>query len=260
MAYYGYGFPEYESVAEKRSRAQRVVEKLRKKNPGIAPVIIQGRKLVKTWWGKAWNDNLESYADYANRITRGQSYVRHGAVLDLQIEQGVIKALVQGSSSKPYNVDLRIRPLKTGVWKNIQSSCAGKIESLQELLGGNFPKDLAELFTAKGSGLFPAPKEIALSCSCPDWAVMCKHVAAALYGVGVRLDEDPALFFTLRGIKIEELVSEVIQEKTRTILVKAEAKSRRVLEDADVSALFGVDVEADNKKEKTGGRRRRLDS
>jgi uncharacterized Zn finger protein len=242
MAYYE--FPAYVPVAERKRRAEQKVAKLRQKDATIAPVVIAGRKLANSWWGQAWNQNLESYADYANRIGRGRSYVRNGAVLDLKVERGGIKALVQGSQAKPYKVAIEISPLPGYVWEKIKKTCEGKIESLPELIAGKFPKALGELFTAKGDGLFPAPREIQLSCSCPDWAVMCKHVAAVLYGVGARLDEDPALFFTLRGVRIEELISEAVQKKAQAMLGKAETKSRRVLEDIDVTAVFGVEVAA----------------
>lgn len=237
------GFPEYVPVAERRRKARNKVEKLKKKNPDITPVIITGNKLATTWWGTAWNKNLESYSDYINRIGRGRSYVRNGAVLDLKIEQGLIKALVQGSSSKPYQVDVKISPLVGGQWEKIKKACAGRIDSLPELIDGKFPKALSDLFTAKGSGLFPTPREIIFQCSCPDWAVMCKHVAAVLYGVGTKLDQDPALFFTLRSVNVEELISGAIRGKVESMLNCSKAKSRRVLADADISDVFGIELE-----------------
>lgn len=239
MSYYGF---EYVSVAEKKARAQKALEKLRKKNPDLAPVCIEGRKLARTWWGTAWNDNLESYSDYANRIGRGRTYVRHGAVLDLKIAAGKITALVQGSSSRPYEVRIDIEPIGKGTWQSITRSCEGKIESLHELVEGRFPKALAELFTARGQGLFPAPREISLHCSCPDWAVMCKHVAAVLYGVGARLDENPALFFVLRDVGIDDLVTRVVGEKSGDLLERAARRSARVIDD-DIAAMFGIDIE-----------------
>jgi uncharacterized Zn finger protein len=236
---------EYVTKAEREKMAQKTIEKLKKKGKAeLAPVIITGRQLARTWWGKAWNDNLERYSDYSNRIGRGRSYVRNGAVLDLKIEQGIIKALVQGSIKKPYEVEITIRPLSPEVWEKIRIACEGKIESLPELIDGKFPPGLSELFTAQGSGLFPAPKEISFKCSCPDWAVMCKHVAAVLYGIGARLDEDPTLFFTLRAVDIHDLISKAIQSKTQTMLSKSGATSRRILEDADIASMFGVEVEA----------------
>lgn len=242
-----YGYPRYVSTAEKRKKAEKAAEKLRKKEPETHPVIVRGGKLATTWWGKAWNDNLERYSDYENRIGRGRSYVRGGAVIDLRIDRGRIIALVQGSRAKPYRVEIEIQPLPDKVWGSVKKTCAGRIESLGELVEGRFPKELADLFTARGSGLFPAPKEISFDCSCPDWAHMCKHVAAVLYGVGSRLDENPAMFFTLRGVGIEELVSEAVHEKTQAMLDKAGKRSRRILADADIAGLFGVEMEGMSK-------------
>jgi uncharacterized Zn finger protein len=246
MSYYG-GFPKYVPVAERKEKAQKSVEKLKKKTPNISPVIIEGKKIAKTWWGEAWNKNLESYSDYSNRIGRGRSYVRSGAVLDLQISKGNITALVQGSGSKPYKVEININPLSKKVWETITKECAGKIASLQELIEGKFPKTLTELFTAQGKGLFPTPKEIKLQCSCPDWANMCKHVAAVLYGVGARMDDNPTLFFELRNINIDELISETISKESNTLLEKSKIKSRRVLDEGDISEMFGIEMEIEKK-------------
>lgn len=238
-----YGFYEYVPVAEKKERNRKAAEKLKKKNPGIAPITISGRKLAKSWWGISWNANLESYSDYANRMERGRSYIRHGAVLDLQITSGKVTALVQGSERKPYEIEITIKPLEKAAWDKIVKTCEGKIESLQELLKGRFPKTLEELFTAKGKGLFPAPKEIKLYCSCPDYASMCKHVAATLYGVGARLDENPALFFTLRDVSIDELISKALVQKSEKLLAKSGRKSGRVIEDDDISEIFGIEMD-----------------
>lgn len=240
MSFYGYG--EYVTVEERKNKARKAVEKLKKKNKDITPIVIEGRNIAKTWWGKAWNKNLESYSDYSNRIERGRSYVRNGSVLDLRIDKGIVRALVLGSRAKPYEVDVKIQKINDDLWKKIIKSCEGKIESLQELIGGKFPKALSELFTAKGSGLFPSPKEISFSCSCPDWASMCKHVAAVLYGIGARLDDNPEMFFSLRDVNIEDLISKAIQGKTKAMLAKSELKSRRILEDGDIISLFGVET------------------
>ncbi|MDQ8738720.1 hypothetical protein [Paenibacillus sp. LHD-38] len=242
MAFYN-EFPAYVPVAEKKKRAEKAVEKLKKKNAAIAPVVITGRTITRTWWGKAWSENLESYSDYSNRIERGRSYVRHGAVLDLQITQGKIAGLVQGSSSKPYKVEIAIVPLSKETWQAVVTECAGKIDSLQELISGKFPKGLSELFTVKGKGLFPSPKEITLACSCPDSARMCKHVAAMLYGVGARFDEDSALFFMLRGVNVDELISVSLTQKSQAMLEKSKGRGRRVMEDADISDVFGIEID-----------------
>jgi len=257
MAYYGgYGFPRYVSVAEKRARARRKLEELRKKHPDIRPIVIKGNTLVRTWWGRAWNGNLAKYADYANRVGRGRSYLRHGAVLDLQIKPGQVKALVQGSGESPYTVTIKIKPVSESIWKQIKTACEGQLASLQELLEGRFPKGLMELFTAKGSGLFPSPKEIDFHCSCPDWAYMCKHVAAVLYGIGTRLDEDPSLFFVLRKVKRDDLITQAIHEKSAKLLKQAKKKTSRVIDDADLGDVFGIEMEAATASEKEGPKAR----
>lgn len=251
MAFYG-DYPEYVPVAERRKKAEKAVEKLRKGTPDIAPIRIEGRAIAKTWWGKSWCSNLERYADYANRIDRGRSYVRHGAVLDLRLAGGKISALVQGSRAKPYKVEVSITPLVNEVWQEMVKACTGKIASLQELAAGKMPKALAELFMLKNKGLFPAPKEIEFSCSCPDGAWMCKHVAAVLYGIGARLDEDSSLFFTMRNVKMGDLITSSVAEKTKDMMEKAGRtgtgrRSRRIMSDTDLSSKFGVDIDTAGK-------------
>lgn len=241
MARYG-GYPKYETVAEKMAKVQKGIEKLKKKNPDIEPIVINGTKLANTWWAIAWNKNLESYSDYSNRIGRGRTYVRHGAVVDLKIAPGSVTALVQGTRAKPYKVEIAIEPLKKTLWDELVNTSQGKISSLQELTEGKFPKELGELFTKQGSGLFPSPDEISFDCSCPDWADMCKHVAAVLYGIGARFDENPMLFFLLRNVDINELVSKAVKEKTENLIKKSSKKSKRVIDNGDISDMFGIDM------------------
>ncbi len=242
MSYWSY--PPYVSVAEKRAKAEKKLKQLKKKNPHINPVVIEGKAIANTWWGKAWNKNLEAYADYSNRIGRGRSYVRHRAVLDLQIGAGKVDSLVQGSESKPYSVKIQIKAMSKKTWQSIKTAAEGKLDSLQELLAGKFPKALGEIFTSQEKGLFPSPKEIEFNCSCPDSATMCKHVAATLYGIGARLDHDPELFFKLRQVKMKDLVSEAVEEKTRELLDKARKKTARVIDDSDLADVFGIDMES----------------
>jgi len=236
-------FPKYVTVAEKKAKAAKKLAQLRKKRADIRPVVIEGNTLARTWWGKSWNKNLERYADYSNRIGRGKSYVRHGAVLDLNIKGGRVTALVQGTRAKPYKVVIRIASVKKANWNFIKKKCRSELRSLPDLLAGKFPKALGDIFLAEGKGLFPTPNEIRFDCSCPDWASMCKHVAATLYGVGARLDEDPLLFFTLRRADTEELVARAVQEKTDDLLARAGRKSSRAIDDADLSGLFGIDMD-----------------
>lgn len=242
MSYWNY-YPRYVSVGEKRARAAKKLKQLKKKNPAIKPIMIEGRTIARTWWGKSWNHNLERYADYSNRIGRGRSYVRHGAVLDLQIRPGQIESLVQGTRSKPYTVIINIKGINKKIWQNIKANCADKLDSLQKLLAGNFPKALGEIFTAQGQGLFPSPEEIEFNCSCPDWAYMCKHVAATLYGIGARLDDSPGLFFILRKVNVDDLIHQTIADQSYNLLKRAEKTSDRMIVESDLSGMFGIDME-----------------
>ncbi|MBU1904428.1 MAG: hypothetical protein KJ573_12665 [Proteobacteria bacterium] len=242
MGYWDY-YPPYVTVAEKKAKAAKKLKLLKKKNPDIKPIFIEGTAIARTWWGKSWNHNLERYADYSNRIGRGRSYVRYGAVLDLQIDSGTVESLVQGTRSKPYSVSVKIKAVNKKIWQDIKAVCEGKLDSLQELLAGKFPKALSEIFVAQGKGLFPSPKEIEFSCSCPDWAYMCKHVAATLYGIGTRLDEEPGLFFKLRKVEMKDLVTQAVEDKTRKLLKKAKKKTARVIAESDLADMFGIDME-----------------
>ena len=241
---WGYSrFPEYVSVAEKKARAAKKLQQLKKKRPDIKPVIISGA-LARSWWAKTWSKNLERYADYSNRLDRGKSYVRHGAVLDLQISDSKVTALVMGSAAKPYEVVVEIQSIKKNAWRELRFHCQDHLRSLQDLLAGKFPQPLAELFFSQGKGLFPGPKDIKFQCSCPDWASMCKHVAATLYGIGTRFDDDPSLFFTLRGVDTAELIATAVKGRTDALLNKPLQKSSRIIDDADLSDIFGIDMES----------------
>ena len=237
MRYSDWGFAPYVPVAERRRKAQRELEKRRKKGEAGSPIIIQGRTIATTFWGKAWCENLERYSDYANRLPRGRTYVRNGSVVDLQITPGEIHADVSGSSL--YKIVLKLTPVAKGRWEGICRDCAGSIDSLIELLQGRFSKSVMERICRQGQGLFPSPAEIRLSCSCPDSAYMCKHVAAVLYGVGARFDHQPELLFRLRGVDEKELIAGA--SKTAP-LSKQKPSAGKVLGDEDLSAMFGLDM------------------
>ncbi len=184
MSYWG--FRPYVPVAARRAQAAKEIEKLRKKGRSVAPVVVDGRKIARNFWGKAWCDNLQRYSDFANRLPRGRTYVNNGSVIDLQIERGKVEALVSGSEI--YKVKIDIAVAAPARWKAICTDCAGSVGSLVELLQGKLSKYVMERVCREIDGLFPAPREITMSCSCPDWAGMCKHVAATLYEVGARLE------------------------------------------------------------------------
>src|SRR5881409_3474830 len=191
-----YEWRAYVRAARRRRQAGRELGRLRKKGQAVSPVVIEGRAIARTFWGKAWCDNLERYSDYSNRLPRGRAYVRNGSVMDLQIAPGEVQALVSGS--RLYRTQVKVSAVPKGRWTAICTDCAGAIDSLVELLQGRFSKGVMERICQHGTGLFPSPGEIDLSCSCPDWASMCKHVAAVLYGIGGRLDSQPEVLFKLR--------------------------------------------------------------
>ncbi len=236
-----YHFAPYVPVARRRLLAEAAAKKLaRKSGRPTAPVRIHGRAIATTFWGKAWCDNLEAYSDYANRLPRGRTYVRNGSVVDLQIAEGRVEALVQGSSL--YKIAVAFAPLSKTRWEAFKKRTAGRVTNLLDLLQGRLSREILADMTTPGTGLFPAPGEIKLGCSCPDWAILCKHVAAVLYGVGTRLDENPELFFTLRGVNVGELVSSATAEATAPL--SSDTAGADALAGADLGALFGVDLDA----------------
>jgi uncharacterized Zn finger protein len=229
-------------VAERRAKAARELAKLaRKTGQGASPVVLEGRQIATTFWGKAWCDNLEAYSDYENRLPRGRTYIRNGSVVDLQITEGKVTARVSGSEL--YKIEIKIKPLAPRLWKSIQTECAGKIDSLIELLQGKLSSAVMQVVTRLEGGLFPTPKEIDMDCSCPDWADLCKHLAASLYGVGARLDHKPELLFLLRGVDPADLISKASAAEAvrQTAPPPGGAPAMSEAEAADV---FGIEMEA----------------
>jgi uncharacterized Zn finger protein len=236
----GYGgWAPYVPVAERRRKAARAAERLRKQGQVLAPVTIAGRAIATTFWGRAWCDNMESYRDFESRLPRGRTYVRNGSVLDLRITPGQVAALVNGSEL--YRIAISIKQVPAAAWRRICTDCAGRIESLVELLQGMFSKGVMERLCRQENGLFPRPSDIRFACSCPDHASMCKHVAAVLYGVGARLDHEPELLFRLRAVDETELVAGI---ETELPMAKAAPAAGKVLHADDVAALFGLDMAA----------------
>jgi hypothetical protein len=237
MSRYEVAWAPYVPVAERRRKAEKLAAKLRRQGRRLAPVVVAGRGIAATFWGKAWCSNLEAYRDYESRLPRGRSYVRNGAVIDLQIAPGEVRALVNGSEL--YRTSVHIRPLSQPAWRRLCADCAGRIDSLVELLRGRFSEAVMERLCRQDTGLFPRPAEIRFDCSCPDHASMCKHVAAVLYGVGARLDAQPDLLFRLRAVDGAELVAGATADLPLAAGIPA---ADRVLREDDVAALFGLDM------------------
>ena len=229
------------SAEELRRKALESLASAKKKGRVYEPVTVRTARgaICESWWGSAWCENLERYADYASRIERGRAYVRSGAVVDLKIHDGHVEAKVQGRRKTPYKVEIRIGRLSEEKCQQIMGRCNQKISSIEKLVSGEFPEELKDIFTEEG-GLFPTPREISFNCTCPDWALMCKHVAAVLYAIGVRFDENPFYFFALRGIDVDRFIDVALENRVEMMLRNADVRSERIIRDADVTALFGV--------------------
>jgi len=233
-----YNFAPYVPVAERRRQAAQEMQKLKKKGVAVSPVVIEGRTIARTFWGRAWCDNLERYSDFSNRLPRGRTYVRNGSVVDLKLQAGEITGRVSGSEI--YQVRVKVAPVKKERWSSLCRDCAGAIDSLVELLQGRFSKGVMERLCQQKTGLFPAPRELEFSCSCPDWASMCKHVAAVFYGVGARLDEQPELLFLLRQVDEKELIAKAARGLP---LSKRGPSEDKLLIADNLSDLFGVSLD-----------------
>ena len=231
-----YDYAPYQSVGQRRIKAQKVADALAKRGVTLQPVSAQGPKLARTFWGRAWCDHMEAIGDFATRLAKGKSYVRNGAVIDLQVLPGRIKATVVGTET--YEVDCRVDKLAPDDWAAIKRRCAGQISSAIELLQGKLSTAVMSVVTDAKAGLFPGPREIRLGCTCPDFAHLCKHVAAALYGVGVRLDDEPELLFTLRGVDHRDLIAAAVEAPAG-----GEGDGgRKTLAADELADVFGLDL------------------
>ena len=239
MSWYG-GWRPYVPVAQRKAQALAYAAKLAKKEKRtLTPVQIAGRVIAQSFWGQAWCQNLEDYSDFANRLPRGRTYARNGSIVDLQIKTGRIEAIVGGSEI--YRIKIDIKTLPTPLWKRIKQDCAQSILSLIDLLQARFSEGVMGRLTQPGDGLFPKPAEIAIHCSCPDYAYLCKHAAAVLYGVGARLDTAPEMLFTLRHVDHLELISHPAEAESLDRRLSGSANS--TLAGADLGEVFGIELD-----------------
>ena len=232
-----WGFRRYVPRSVRRRQAALERAKLARKGHAVSPVIVEGRTIAKTFWGRAWCENLERYSDFSNRLPRGRTYVRNGSVLDLQVFPGKVRAKVSGS--RIYDVEVNVAAVPKLRWSAICKDCSGGIDSVVELLQGKLSNAVMSRICREKTGLFPTPAEIQFSCSCPDWASMCKHVAAVLYGIGARLDHAPDLLFSLRKVDPQELIAGA-GDAAR--LTAAAPSAGKMLALDNLSELFGIDI------------------
>ena len=242
----------YVPVAKRRERAARLVAILKLEGESLSPVTAARGSIAKTYWGKAWCQNLERYSDYASRLPRGRTYLRNGSVIDLKIEAGEVVARVMGSSL--YRIVVKISAVPTVHWQSLSRDCARSIDSWVELLEGKLSTAVMERIARPGAGLFPSPREITFSCSCPDAAAMCKHVAATLYGIGARLDAEPELLFRLRRVDSKELVARVGEGG---VPIQQRPAGSRILDSSKLADVFGLDLASLEMKTPTVGKDRK---
>lgn len=209
-------------------------------------IHIKNNRISNTWWGQAWTKNIDLYSDIHNRLERGRTYVRKGTIEEIEIIDNNIFAKVKGSEPVPYDVQIKIEKLSSDKYDSMYNKLTSKIENVNQLCNGTFPDELKEIFSSTKDGIFPSIDEISFGCTCPDVAIMCKHIAAVLYGIGNILDLNPLLIFQLRGINLQEFLDNVLIEKSEYYLEKAEnlIDNKKIIEDSieEMSDLFGIEL------------------
>lgn len=189
-------------------------------------MMARSGEFGKSWWAKRWISVLESFG-WSNRLQRGRSYARYGNVLDVVVAPGEVRAKVQGSRPRPYRVTIRVKPLDDAEWDKVTSAMAKQAVFAARLLAGEMPENIEEVFTRSRVPLFPSSgRDIVTTCSCPDWANPCKHVAAVYYVLGQEFDRDPFLLFLLRGRSRDELMAALRDKRVPVECPGAERLSR----------------------------------
>jgi uncharacterized Zn finger protein len=164
-------------------------------------------EFASSWWAQRWIRVLEKFG-WSARLNRGRSYARSGNVLEIDVQPGLVRAKVQGSRKQPYRVEIGLKPISRGDWNKVFALLRRKAIYAARLLSGEMPRDIEEIFKAAGVPLFPqSGEDLLMSCTCPDWASPCKHVAAAYYVLGSEFDRDPFLLFQLRGRNREQVMA-----------------------------------------------------
>ncbi|TDD18652.1 hypothetical protein E1218_25585, partial [Kribbella turkmenica] len=175
------------------------------------------RPFGATWWGRAWLEALEQRARLdPNRLSRGRSYARRGSVLDLTVSPGEVEAFVQGSRVTPYQVTVRIRAFTTAEWDAVLDVVSAQIGRVAALLDGELPPEVVDDVHAAGLDLLPGAGEVLTNCSCPDFAVPCKHSAAVCYLIADALDDDPFALLLLRGRPRDDLLTALRSRRSTT--------------------------------------------
>jgi uncharacterized Zn finger protein len=161
----------------------------------------------QSWWSGRFIAVLESII-VGGRLERGRNYARRGQVISLDVAPGMVSALVQGSRLQPYRVRVGLTAFGKPEWARLERALAESAWYSAKLLAGEMPEDIEDVFGQLGLTLFPASSaELAMECSCPDWQVPCKHIAAVFYLLAETFDDDPFAILAWRGREREELLA-----------------------------------------------------
>ena len=208
------------------------------KGKKLKPIRVEGRKIANTFWGESWCAHLEDYSDFSNRLPRGRTYARNGSIVHLEIASGEITAMVAGSDL--YRIKIKVDKMPSKAWKSLCSQCNSSVTNTIDLLRGKLPEPVLKTLTNPDNDLFPRSSEIHLECDCLDWAQLCKHLAAVLYGVGNRLDDSPELLFKLRGVDPNDLIGSALMDATEANVALPGAE--QLEESIGLGDIFGIEL------------------
>ena len=232
----------YVPVRRRKANGRAKAQQKLGKGKSLQPIQVDGRKIAQTFWGSSWCRHLENFSDYSNRLPRGRTYARNGSIVHLEMSTGKIAAMVAGSEL--YQINIQIDQMSPKAWQRLCQQCSSSIASTIDLLRGKLPQDILNTLTDPDNDLFPHSSEIRLACDCPDWAQLCKHLAAVLYGIGNRLDDAPELLFLLRGVDPNDLIGSALGsalgEATHAGAVLSGAAQLAV--DGGLEDIFGIEL------------------
>lgn len=191
-------------AADLEAQARRELIELKSAGEEVRPVVGTTRKLAAHFWGSAWMKHLALCESGGWSLSAGRTLLRHGCVLDLQLEAGLIRARVM--EERLHDVEIALDPLDGERLEELRTICSGKIDSLVPLLEGTLDDALLATLCNAETGLLPEPGAWHMSCTCPDWSEPCPHAAAAIYAAGILIDAEPSLLFRLRQVSPEDLL------------------------------------------------------
>lgn len=224
----------YVRVAKRKESAAETAKRLEAEGEILTPAKAHGKAIANSFWGRSWCKAIEGWNDYESRLPAGRSLLKNGGVIDLRIEENLVTAKVV--ADRLYEVRIFFRKQDEERLAELKKHLTGKLTSLIDLIKGELSDEVITEICSEKYGLFPDYGELKTSCDCLDDAVMCRHAAAALYGIAPRLDDEPELFFTLRGIKAEDFF-----DSAEAIRQTGEDTAEIDLE--DLSDTFGIDLE-----------------